>query len=254
MLYDAYIICTSPRSGSTLLCRLLADTGVAGQPESYFYTPSVADWAEEFGISPEVGPETVLFRSVLRAAMVRGHGGTDIFGLRQQRCGFGFLCDTLRQVSPEGLTDRQCLEHVFGRILFIHLSREDKLEQAVSLIKAEQSGLWHVAADGSELERTAPHQAPVYDATLIRTQIDSLTAQDAGWRNWFAQEEIAPLCLTYDALSAAPVETVRSVLTALGLDPAHADPVRPGVRKLSDAVSENWIARFRGEQRFQDPS
>ncbi|MDR7126290.1 Stf0 family sulfotransferase [Pseudotabrizicola sp. 4114] len=254
MRYDSYIICTAPRSGSTLLCRLLTDCGVAGRPDSYFYEPSVADWMEELGIPPGNLPETEAIRAVIAAAMVRGRGTTPLFGLRQQRSGFGFLCDKLRQVSPAGLSDRHCLEHVFGRILFIHLSREDKLAQAVSLIKAEQSGLWHVAADGSELERSAPHQPPVYDARAIRTQIDALTEQDAGWRDWFTQQGIAPLRLTYDALSAAPVDTLRSVLTALGLDPAHADPVRPGVRKLADRVSEDWIARFRAEERFRDQS
>ncbi|MEM1201062.1 MAG: Stf0 family sulfotransferase, partial [Pseudomonadota bacterium] len=30
--FDAYVICTSPRSGSTLLCKLLAPTGIAGKP------------------------------------------------------------------------------------------------------------------------------------------------------------------------------------------------------------------------------
>src|SRR5690349_13000702 len=32
----SYIVCATPRSGSTLLCELLKDTGVAGRPEEYF--------------------------------------------------------------------------------------------------------------------------------------------------------------------------------------------------------------------------
>jgi LPS sulfotransferase NodH len=31
-----YVVCATPRSGSTLLCALLAGTGVAGRPEEYF--------------------------------------------------------------------------------------------------------------------------------------------------------------------------------------------------------------------------
>src|SRR4051794_39995083 len=34
----AYLICATPRSGSTLLCELLKATGVAGRPEEYFET------------------------------------------------------------------------------------------------------------------------------------------------------------------------------------------------------------------------
>jgi trehalose 2-sulfotransferase len=32
----SYVVCATPRSGSTLLCALLAGTGVAGRPEEYF--------------------------------------------------------------------------------------------------------------------------------------------------------------------------------------------------------------------------
>src|SRR3954469_3299609 len=32
----SYLVCATPRSGSTLLCRALAQTGVAGRPEEYF--------------------------------------------------------------------------------------------------------------------------------------------------------------------------------------------------------------------------
>jgi trehalose 2-sulfotransferase len=32
----AYLVCATERSGSTLLCELLAATGVAGRPEEYF--------------------------------------------------------------------------------------------------------------------------------------------------------------------------------------------------------------------------
>lgn len=32
MPVEAYVICTAPRSGSTLLCRMLGATGIAGQP------------------------------------------------------------------------------------------------------------------------------------------------------------------------------------------------------------------------------
>src|SRR3954452_18480605 len=31
-----YLVCATPRSGSTLLCHLLDDTGIAGHPEEYF--------------------------------------------------------------------------------------------------------------------------------------------------------------------------------------------------------------------------
>ena len=32
----SYLVCATPRSGSTLVCRALSETGVAGRPEEYF--------------------------------------------------------------------------------------------------------------------------------------------------------------------------------------------------------------------------
>ena len=32
----SYLVCATPRSGSTLVCKALRDTGVAGRPEEYF--------------------------------------------------------------------------------------------------------------------------------------------------------------------------------------------------------------------------
>ena len=32
----SYLVCATPRSGSTLVCQALEETGVAGRPEEYF--------------------------------------------------------------------------------------------------------------------------------------------------------------------------------------------------------------------------
>ena len=32
----SYLVCATPRSGSTLVCKTLRETGVAGRPEEYF--------------------------------------------------------------------------------------------------------------------------------------------------------------------------------------------------------------------------
>src|SRR3954447_22747314 len=46
----SYLVCGTPRTGSTYLCDLLASTGVAGYPESYFREPDQHGWARRFGV------------------------------------------------------------------------------------------------------------------------------------------------------------------------------------------------------------
>ncbi len=243
--YDSYVICTSPRSGSTLLCKLLAATGVAGKPESYFHQPSISGWAAYLGLVHDpAAPETEQLKAIFRAALAAGTRDTGVFGLRLQRHSFDFLVRKLALLHPGLPSDAARFRAAFGRTLFVHLTRCDKLEQAVSYVKAEQTGLWHAAPDGTELERLSAPQEPTYDEHEIATCLERMTAYDRHWTQWLTASGIDPLRITYEELSAAPKESLRILLDRLGLDSRAADRVEPGVAKLADEVSRRWVERF----------
>ncbi|WP_246329243.1 Stf0 family sulfotransferase [Chthonobacter rhizosphaerae] len=247
----SYVICTSPRSGSTLLFKMLAATGIAGRPASYFFGPSLEDWLDDLGIAPEESSwERDRLEAAFRVARLKGSGSNGVFGLRLQGHSHGFFCEKLAVLHPEGATDRERFERAFGPTLFVHLMRRDKVDQAVSYLKARQTGLWHVAPDGTELERLAPHGEPRYDHDAIQACIDMMVGYDRGWTDWFVQEGIEPVRVSYDDLSADPNGTLRHVLECLGLEPTAADGVTPGVAKLADRVNRDWVARFRAEQGY----
>jgi len=46
---DAYLICGTPRTGSTLLCDLLPSSEIAGRPESYFRLTDEQAFADSVG-------------------------------------------------------------------------------------------------------------------------------------------------------------------------------------------------------------
>lgn len=246
--YTSYVICTSPRSGSTLLCKLLAATGVAGKPGSHFHEPSIESWLEYYYLNAIAGeaPRDTLAR-IFNAAIIKGTGQTGVFGLRLQRDSFDFFVEQLAVLYPGEADDRARFEAAFGPTRFIHLTRADKVQQAVSCLKAEQSGLWHRAPDGSDVERVAPTSDLAYDAAALRELYERFIAADRAWNAWFEAQAIEPLRISYDGLSADPQATLRRVLVALGLSQAAADPVVPGVAKLADGTSAEWVERFRAE-------
>lgn len=247
--FDSYVVCTSPRSGSTLLCRLLAATGVAGKPESYFHRPSVAAWVASLGVACDRPlPERDVLQAVFRAAIARGRDGTGVFGLRLQRHSFAFFVQKLAILYPDPPRDAVRFRAAFGRTLFVHLTRGDKIDQAVSYVRADQSGLWHKAPDGTALERRPPAGEVRYDPDAIQARLIEMTAMDRAWNRWFAGEGIDPLRLDYGALAADPAGTLAEVLDRLGLDRKAAAGVEPGVAKLADDVSRAWAARFRTER------
>lgn len=224
---------------------MLSASGQAGVPESYFHRPCLSRWLDYFQLDQaDFVSETDALRAVFHAAQQKGSTQNGIFGLRMQRPSFAYFAEKMALLYPAPETDRDRFEAAFGKTLFVHLSRRDKLEQAISLTRAQQSGLWHRNADGTELERLAPSKAPRYDAAEIARNLDEMIACDQAWEDWFATEDIHPLRLTYEDLSADPGAQSARVLRHMGVDCGIMQGITPPVAKLADQVNADWKKRF----------
>jgi LPS sulfotransferase NodH len=238
----AYIICGTPRSGSTLFCDLLEQTGVAGHPNSYYRLPSIPDFVQRFGIEPGEGLD--FERRYLAAAIKAGTGDTGMFGLRVHALSLFDLLGRLAMLYPAEPTDARRIEAAIGTTIYIRLRRHDKLAQAISRLKAEQSGLWHRHADGGERERVKPDEAPVYDSARLRAFIDETVEHEAVFDAWAAGQNITPFDVIYEELSADPKATLAEVLNALDRDPTKAERAAVKTARLADATSREWAERF----------
>jgi len=167
-----------------------------------------------------------------------------MFGLRLMWGTVPEMRQRLRTILADAADDAALFDEAFGRPHYIHLKRQDNVAQAISRLRAEQSGLWHRSADGSERERSAPPAPEVYDADLIAGLVHEAEADNRNWDAWFAKHKIEPLRLTYEELSAAPQAVLAKVLTELGQDPAIATTVKVKTAKLADEISRDWAARF----------
>jgi LPS sulfotransferase NodH len=240
----AYAICGTPRSGSTLLCRLLAATGVAGAPESFFRQESLADYARRWRLPP--AGDAGFDRAFLAAMRREGTGDTGIFGLRIM---WPSVADAAKRLGGTGPADfPAAFDAGFGPARFIHLSRQDKLAQAISLFRARQSGLWHLAADGTVIEGVARPHPVAYDGAAIGALLEELEAHDAAWTDLFAAAGIEPLRLSYEALTAGPRAALAAILSELGRDPGLAAAAEVGTARMADRTSRLWASRFRLER------
>ena len=231
-----YILCATPRSGSTLLCSLLRSSGVAGQPESWFRRQDRADWARDWGILR--GDGGFDWDVYLKAALAAGTGANGVCGLRLM---WNMLGELVADLGGAEVADQAALlARMFGPLRFIHLGRRDLVAQAVSRHRAEASGIWHLGIE--EAEHPA---APSYDFARIDGYLREAEADNARWEGWFAANRIAPLRVGYEDLAADPVASAEGVLAYLGL--AAAGPLHSPVRKMADGVSAAWCLRFRAE-------
>jgi trehalose 2-sulfotransferase len=244
MTFAACILCATPRSGSTLLCDMLADAGKAGRPQSYYRRQGIAHWAGQWGLAAD---QANFAAAYLAAVKLAGTSENGIFGLRIMWETLAELSGTLAHLYPQLPTDAARFDAAFGEALYVHLSRRDKVAQAVSWLRAEQSGVWHRFADGAIREQTGLPAPARYDGARIAALCNNLIADDAAWNNWFSAQDIRPVRLTYEAIASAPREALATILAALGVDTERAAHVEIRAGKLADSTSMNWVQRFRNE-------
>lgn len=236
------VICATPRTGSTLLCALLAAAGSGGRPESWFRAEDRAEYEADWGVAP--GDSAGFLAAAIRA----GSDAAGTFGLRVQAATLTPMLAELRGLFGP-LPDTFLLRRAFGRCDFVHIRRVDDVAQAISRLKAEASGVWHL--DGSE---PPPAAVPSYDAA----RLDALRAEAAAgntlWDRWFTANGIAPARLVYEDFAADPASQVRSLLHRLGLPPAPGAGIAAPNRRMADAESAAWAARYRAERHLPPPA
>ena len=235
---DSYLICATPRSGSTLLCGLLDSSGVAGHPASYFNRKSLNDYADAWRIARPVDGR--IDEAFVRAALTAGTTSNGVFGGRIMAETLPELISGLAAAASEpAMTDVGLLSAQVGRLRFVHLRRRDVVAQAVSWAKALHTHFWHPG------EAVAPGaQEPRYDEELIGRLVAAIESYERDWTMWFASHRIVPCEVTYEELAADPPRTAQRVLDHLGL---HVPPDRQlvvGHRRQADRLNADWITRF----------
>jgi trehalose 2-sulfotransferase len=263
----SYLVCATPRSGSTLLCHLLDQTGLAGhpeeyfealqhsgrprQPEEYFDRERHANIVERLAFREMPDDDTTSepsplwdpgrYDRYLAWALQEGTTDNGVFGAKLMWGYFGHFVELLRGI-PElgGYSVPELLSRVFPDLHYIQITREDKIRQAVSLWKAVQTQSWRRQPG----DAGRPKVEPQFSFRAINYLVRLLTAHDASWDAYFLGLGHHPLTLTYEELAAEPRDTVERVLSHLGLDPVEPSVLEgPRLEVQADELSEDWVRR-----------
>ena len=238
------LVCATPRSGSTLLCALLEGTGVAGRPQEFFerlsrsglprqpreYFEGVED-AELLELLAPTDPGAPDPSDPIPGALEEGTTDNGAFAAKLMWTHLFDLADRLgRPPDAALLADR------FPALHYVHVTRGDKVSQAVSLWRAVQTRAWRAGAVQEEGEA-------VYHAGGIGHLARHLEEQDDAWRAWFAEHGVAPLTIAYEDLAADTHAATAAVLEHLGVGPAEISD--PPLRRQGDDRSARWAERYR---------
>jgi trehalose 2-sulfotransferase len=232
----SFLVCATPRSGSTLLCEALWNTGLAGRPQEFFNIRTKSLVMEE--------STTADFAGYLSAALEDGSSANGIFGAKLFH---DDLAPLLRRVADlYGALPRPStlLEQAFPGLRYVWIVRRDKLRQAISFYRAIRSDRW--VSDG--FHDSGPR--PRYDRQEIARCQRQLQSQETAWRLFFETNDIQPMLVHYEDLDGDYEGTARAVLRYLGISPPR--PLFFGGRRhlrQSDAITERWIRRFQKQAR-----
>ncbi|GIF53567.1 LPS sulfotransferase NodH [Asanoa ferruginea] len=234
---DAYLLCGTPRTGSTLLCGLLRDTGVAGRPESYFRVPGEELWVDRWRL-PHDETGSFDYRDYVRAAIAEGSTPNGIFAARVMWGTLDELVAKLAAAHGSTHTDLDLLTRAFGRLRFVHCWRDDTVAQAVSWARAEQTQFWQ------HDDVALPDREPRFDFAQIDTLVRTIRQHNDAWRTWFTTYDIQPHSVRYEDLTTDIDGVTSGIIGFLGLDLPAGHAFVPRHRRQADQLNRDWVSRY----------
>lgn len=243
----SYVVCSTPRSGSGLLCRGLAATCMAGAPAEYFNPnqrrPLSARW--------QTGTDLHAYVRELRARRTSPAG---ILGVKLHWDQLEHLRGEVMRLSAREIElhrSTELLDELFPGSTYVHVRRADVDRQAISLWTALHTGVWSARMSAA----ADPLCHVPYSFKGISRQRASILYGEKLWARAFARTGIQPVVVLYEEFVAAYERTIASVLErAAGQSLDVTEVAQPDSRRQGDdARSEELLALFkRDAERFPE--
>ncbi len=242
-----YIVCATQRSGSTLLCHLLTNTNKVGCPKEYLLPTH----------NSKVSFDEDNYLQYVRDSLEAHASEEGITGVKIMENHFLEFLEHLHRCkglskSLDVKSDLDALRDVFPNVKFIFVTRENKLRQAVSLARAEQSNQWEKHSSSAlYLTKQSPKQSakqrrfsitPFY----IRSAIKRAVEREDIWKKFFQENSITPYTVTYEELIEAQSLHTQRILEFLEIPDAFKVAVVPStLKKQADLYTEFLILYYR---------
>jgi trehalose 2-sulfotransferase len=273
----SYLICATPRSGSTMLCDALEGTGIAGRPAEHFEVlletgqprqprdyfqrsndpevwallddPEFRDVLGEYGgrysehpASRDPGWRPPDFEQLVEGALREGTTENGVLGTKIM---WAYFRDFVRLARrTRGLEDvPPC--GVPGAVLpnlrrFVWIRRRDTTRQAVSLWKALQTQQWRRDSD-----EDVGGQGLRFNFAAVNHLKLRIDEHNAAWQDFFDGCGKEPVRVVYEDLVEDYEGTVLRLLDELGVQvPQNFAVEKPRMRRQADELSEEWVRLY----------
>lgn len=268
----SYLICATPRSGSTLLCAALDDTGIVGHPEEHFEVlletgqprqprdyfqrsndpdvwallddPEFREVLGEYGgrysehparRDPLWSPPD--FERLAEGALYKGTTENGVLGTKIMWAYFRDFVRLARRRSVPGVRPCEVPASVLPNLRrFVWIRRRDTTRQAVSLWKALQTQQWRRDSDEDIGGRGLRFSFAAVDHLKLR-----IDEHNAAWQDFFEGCGVEPMEVVYEELVEDYPGTVLWLLDGIGIStPQNFAVAEPKMRRQADELSEEW--------------
>src|SRR6266567_4729442 len=145
----SYIIASTQRSGTHLLCSILRSTGIAGSPGEFFMSKAGETWEERWNAPSRAGFIERVFQD--------NTGTNGVFGAVVMWSYFERMLQMLQEVREYNrFSGAELLAELFNRPKCIWMRRRNRVEQAVSWSMACQRASGR--KKGESHRNHAPHR------------------------------------------------------------------------------------------------
>lgn len=212
-----YAICSTPRSGGHFLGHLMYSTGAMGYPLEYFLAEHFSRWAALSG-RPSA-------REVIDYIKSRRTSANGCFGFKVH---FPEFSRVFREFGFDSL---------FPGCRFLLMEREDLLAQAISLVRATQTGQW--------ISMHKPGGRTRYNFDDILRAMKYVLEQKVSWRRFFALTGRQYLNVSYESLVKGPSGVIEDIARYLEIAETRIRWALVLPKKQADEESAQWYERFR---------
>lgn len=217
-----YCIASTPRSGSTLISRMLFATGLAGNPKEYLNPLLMEAWYR-------INKKPLFLTSYLDEMKSRRTSKNGMFGMKIHWRHLEKLSE--RKIPSKNI---QLIMNDFDRFIFI--SRKDKVSQAISYYIANSTGIFH--SDQQDWLKEFEIPEPKFNAEHILKHLSDIVREEERWNIFFNHTEKPVLKIYFEDLIADYESKSNEIISFLGIS-ANEVPSKP-TREMQKGSSSKY--------------
>jgi LPS sulfotransferase NodH len=231
------LVCSTPRSGTTWLCDIIASTGSLGYPGEYF-TAIQNEYYERLLGRKTVECYPAVFDLIVRIGSTpNGTFSTKLFWNFLESIAFSFHNDGVH-LDKDGLS---ILEYHLPNIKVIRLTRKNRIRQAISHYRAIQTNIWWK-------NKTVPVDqslATAFDFQAIQLAKHKISRQENAWTSRLTVLDAPIIDITYEGFLENRDETIAALAEFLECSALEKSfPMSSDFEMQADKITDEWEYKF----------